>query len=80
MDSESFREGIRELSSTAIYYKTAIMCSEAVWWRCHRGLISDYLKAEGWIVMHIMALNKLSSTHIRGLPASSMANLVILIR
>lgn len=30
------------------------MCSEAVWWRCHRSIISDHLKEQGWIVMHIM--------------------------
>lgn len=59
MDSDNFREGIRELSSTANHYKTAIMYAEAVWWRCHRGLISDYLKAEGWIVMHIMGIEQI---------------------
>lgn len=30
------------------------MCSEAVWWRCHRSMVSDYLKARGWKVIHIM--------------------------
>lgn len=59
MDSNNFREGIRALSSTANHYKTAIMCAEAVWWRCHRGLISDYLKTEGWIVMHIMGIEQI---------------------
>jgi uncharacterized protein (DUF488 family) len=34
------------------------MCAEAVWWRCHRSLVSDYLKAKGWKVMHIMAAGK----------------------
>ena len=34
------------------------MCSEAVWWRCHRSLVSDYLKRKGWKVMHIMNENK----------------------
>ena len=32
--------------------------SEAVWWRCHRSLISDYLKVRGWKVMHIMSVGK----------------------
>jgi len=36
----------------------AIMCAEAVWWRCHRALISDYLKAQGVEVMHIVDANK----------------------
>ena len=36
----------------------AIMCAEAVWWRCHRSLISDYLKVRGIEVIHIMDANK----------------------
>jgi uncharacterized protein (DUF488 family) len=36
----------------------AIMCAEAVWWRCHRSLIADYLKARGIEVMHILGANK----------------------
>jgi uncharacterized protein (DUF488 family) len=36
----------------------AIMCAEAVWWRCHRSLISDYLKARGIEVIHILDANK----------------------
>jgi uncharacterized protein (DUF488 family) len=38
--------------------RTAYMCSEAVWWRCHRSMVSDYLKLKGWKVMHIMAVGK----------------------
>ena len=34
------------------------MCSEAVWWKCHRLMISDYLKAKGWNVIHIMGSEK----------------------
>ncbi|HEU5245852.1 MAG TPA: DUF488 family protein, partial [Candidatus Udaeobacter sp.] len=40
---------------------TAIMCAEAVWWRCHRSLISDYLKARGIEVTHILDANKTES-------------------
>ncbi|HEV3410162.1 MAG TPA: DUF488 domain-containing protein [Chthoniobacterales bacterium] len=36
----------------------AIMCAEAVWWRCHRGLISDYLKVGGVEVLHIIDATK----------------------
>jgi uncharacterized protein (DUF488 family) len=35
------------------------MCAEAVWWRCHRSLISDYLKVRGIEVMHILDANKI---------------------
>ena len=39
-------------------WRTAVMCAEAVWWRCHRSLISDDLKARGMEVMHILGSNK----------------------
>ena len=34
------------------------MCSEAVWWRCHRSMVSDAMKAEEWKVMQIMGIGK----------------------
>ena len=43
---------------------TAIMCAEAVWWRCHRSLISDYLKARRIEVMHILDANKTRAASI----------------
>ena len=39
-------------------WRTAIICAEAVWWRCHRALIADYLKARGVEVLHILGANK----------------------
>ncbi|MGY0039399.1 DUF488 family protein [Pedobacter sp. NJ-S-72] len=42
----------------ALKRPTTIMCAEAVWWRCHRSMVSDYLKAKGWKVLHIMAIGK----------------------
>lgn len=58
MDTEDFKDGIKELIEIAEQKKVAYMCSEAVWWRCHRSMISDYLKAKGRTVMHIMAIHK----------------------
>lgn len=58
METEDFKEGIKELEKIALEQRTAFMCSEAVWWRCHRSMVSDYLKVHGWKVMHIMAVNK----------------------
>lgn len=58
METDGFKEGIEELEKIAIKQRTAYMCSEAVWWRCHRSMVSDYLKAGGWKVMHIMAIGK----------------------
>jgi uncharacterized protein (DUF488 family) len=58
METDEFKEGIIKLSEFANKNRTAYMCAEAVWWRCHRSLISDYLKTNGVIVNHIMAVNK----------------------
>ncbi|MFL6544302.1 MAG: DUF488 family protein [Candidatus Udaeobacter sp.] len=59
METEEFRKGIERLLDLANEVgDTAIMCAEAVWWRCHRSLISDYLKARGIEVMHILDTNK----------------------
>ena len=54
MESEEFRDAVKELLQLASQRRVAVMCAEAVWWRCHRGLISDYLKAAGHAVLHIM--------------------------
>ena len=58
METAAFREGIDRLIKLAAGQRTAIMCSEAVWWRCHRSLISDYLKAAGVTVTHILGEGK----------------------
>ena len=54
MQSPGFAAGVQRLSALAIARRTAIMCSEAVWWRCHRGLISDWFKVRGVRVLHIL--------------------------
>ncbi len=71
METESFRLGIERLLDLAKKRRTAIMCAEAVWWRCHRSLIADYLKASGAEVTHIMAKGK-SEPH----PFTSAARVV----
>jgi len=58
MESDEFKDGIENLKHIAIENNTVIMCSEALWWRCHRSMISDSLKAKHWIVLHIMAIGK----------------------
>ena len=57
--TEPFREGLRELEKLGATNTCAIMCAEAVWWRCHRRIISDYLLSDGARVFHIMGLGKL---------------------
>jgi uncharacterized protein (DUF488 family) len=54
METEEFKRGVEELLEVAEEKRVVIMCAEAVWWRCHRSLISDYLKAEGHEVVHIL--------------------------
>ena len=58
METKEFEEAIAALEEMAIKKPTAYMCSEAVWWRCHRSMVSDYLKAKGWLVLHIMSIGK----------------------
>ena len=58
MESDEFRNGVEELLELAAHARTAVMCAEAVWWRCHRSLISDYLKAAGHTVIHIINQSK----------------------
>jgi len=59
METERFQKGIERLLEIASEAgATAIMCAEAVWWRCHRSLIADYLKARGVEVLHILGANK----------------------
>jgi uncharacterized protein (DUF488 family) len=55
METAEFREGVAALLAHAREGRTAVMCSEAVWWRCHRALIADYLKSVGAAVYHIMS-------------------------
>lgn len=52
--SASFRAGLDKLLALGRQRRAAIMCSEAVWWRCHRRIVADYLIAEGETVFHIM--------------------------
>jgi len=68
METGDFHQGIQELEKQALQYKTAYMCSESLWWRCHRALISDYLKVHGWQVIHISGENK-SKEHSFTAPA-----------
>jgi uncharacterized protein (DUF488 family) len=56
--TDAFNVGFTRLRDLADGRRCAIMCSEAVWWRCHRRIISDYLLAQGVPVMHIMGPGK----------------------
>ncbi len=51
---EAFRAGLDTLRALGRERRCAIMCAEAVWWRCHRRIITDYLIAAGETVFHIL--------------------------
>ncbi len=52
--------------------RTAVMCAEAVWWRCHRRLIADDMVARGWEVLHLMAPGKVQAHPLN--PAARMVD------
>ena len=56
--SNAFTEGLQALVLRARDQRCAVMCAEAVWWRCHRRIISDHLLALGVPVLHIMGPGK----------------------
>lgn len=58
--STAFRSGLLKLQELGTKNTCAIMCAEAVWWRCHRRIIADYLLAAGLPVFHIMGLASVS--------------------
>ena len=60
METPEFREAVMQLEEIAQNKNSAIMCSEAVFWRCHRSMISDFLKSENYQVNHIMNTTKLT--------------------
>ena len=71
METDEFKKAVVDLEEIATEAPTVFMCSEAVWWRCHRSMISDYLKVRGWNVQHIMGEGK-SQEH----PYTSPARIV----
>lgn len=58
METNNFKNAIQELKLVADEKRVVFMCAESVWWRCHRSLVSDYLKHQGWTVIHIMNTGK----------------------
>jgi uncharacterized protein (DUF488 family) len=60
MATDEFRQSIQKLLSMAATTKTAVMCAEKLYWKCHRRLLSDYLVAQNVEVAHIVKPGKLS--------------------
>ncbi|MHA3902211.1 DUF488 domain-containing protein [Castellaniella sp. WN] len=56
---DEFRQGLEALIARGRSQSTAMMCSESVWWRCHRRIVADHLIARGIPVLHIMGAGRL---------------------
>jgi uncharacterized protein (DUF488 family) len=56
--SAGFRDGLARLMALGTQRRCAIMCSEAVWWRCHRRIVADYLLWKGRTVIHLMGADR----------------------
>jgi uncharacterized protein (DUF488 family) len=63
MNTAEFARGYSRLTSLARASRTAFMCAETLWWRCHRRLIADRLTLDGWSVTHLFAPGK-SDLHV----------------
>jgi len=66
-----FAGGLADLVQLATTQRTAMMCAEAVWWRCHRSIVADVLKLRGVEVIHII-----DATHEAVHPYTSPAQIV----
>jgi uncharacterized protein (DUF488 family) len=59
-----FAVGLARLRQEGRQHRCAIMCAEAVWWRCHRRIITDYLLAAGEHVMHILGASHVDVAYL----------------
>jgi uncharacterized protein (DUF488 family) len=68
--SNEFRDALNELLRISSTRRCAIMCAEAVWWRCHRRIIADYLLVSGRAVFHLMGSSRVEPARLT--PAATM--------
>ncbi len=71
METQAFAAGLERLVQLAGMERVAVMCAEAVWWRCHRSMIADALKAKGHEVIHLF-----DAAHTQIHPWTSAARIV----
>jgi uncharacterized protein (DUF488 family) len=71
MQTDGFAAALDGLIALAGEKRTAIMCAELLWWRCHRMLIADALLIRGWEVVHILGTNKTQPHHLTRFAAVS---------
>jgi uncharacterized protein (DUF488 family) len=70
--SDPFRRGFAQLMALSAERRCAVMCSEAVWWRCHRRFVADYLLNAGREVFHLMGKDRVEPARIT--PAARAQN------
>jgi uncharacterized protein (DUF488 family) len=75
LETEEFADGLFELLIIAEGLRTAVMCAELLWWRCHRRLIADVLVSIGYEVRHIRDANP-SEVHTLAPPARMVDGLL----
>lgn len=74
--SAQFEAGLRRLLTLSEDRSCAVMCAEAVWWRCHRRIIADYLLLRGRVVLHLMEKGRVEPASIT--PAASVQGQVLI--
>lgn len=74
--SDEFRVGFSRLTELSRERQCAIMCSEAVWWRCHRRFVADYLLHDGRDVFHLMGTTRVDVARINTAARADGASLV----
>jgi len=75
MQTDEFWEALDQLIVDSMGSRTAIMCAEAVPWRCHRSMIADALVSRGWLVQHIMSATKADEHHLTAFAVSTQGRL-----
>lgn len=72
-----FRDGLETLRALGHAQCCAVMCAEAVWWRCHRRIVADYLLAAGETVLHIMGHDKIEPARLTPAARATAAGTLI---
>ena len=65
MQTDAFAGELDRLVALGPRHRVALMCAEAVWWRCHRSLIADALVAQGQPVLHILTAERAEPHRLR---------------
>lgn len=74
--SDEFNVGLSRLTELSNERRCAVMCSEAVWWRCHRRFVADYLLQDGRDVFHLMGAARVDPARMNTAARAAGASLV----